>query len=239
MKELNEVNLRVAIENKMTYRQIADEFNVSISTIQYWFKQYDLNTIRGEYKPKPIEKINMEILTQNTDRVFNIDITDISTKIGRDKHSKSTDLAIFTIEIDNTKLAYIIDKRVIHDKDKIGNIMLKLREIFNCNTIVSDKEFKYLETIGFNMFKSNRWNCQTQINDKHYGNLKRWIYPLIKYDKDRLNLNQKEITQNTNLILENYMIQLRNNGYTIIDKTIDRQQQNIIEISNQEVIKNE
>jgi hypothetical protein len=231
--ELNENNLKIAIENKLTYRQIANEFNVSISTIQYWFKQFGLNTIRGNYKPNPQTKINMEIFNQNSDNIFNIDITDVTTKIMRDKHKKSTDLAIFTVEIKNTKLAYIMDKRVIHDKDKICNIMLKLKELFNCDTVVSDKEFKYLETIGFKVFKSNSWNCKTQINDKHYGNLKRWIYPLIKYDKDRLNLNQNEISQNTKLILENYIIQLKNNGYTIIDKTIEnRQQQNIIEISN-------
>jgi hypothetical protein len=101
--------------------------------------------------------------------------------------------------------------------------MLKISQTYDINVACGDKEFSYLNDVGIYYFKSATWNCSKQINEKHFGNLKNWIYPLIQYDKTQLKLKNEDLLKCDNLVFDNYAIQLKNNGYTIIDKRIEYQ----------------
>lgn len=212
--------LEKCIADKMTYRQIADKLGVSVPTIQYWLNRvYHLTTVRGRFKPIPYKPKNVAVIDNTETKAFHIDITEISTQLARPKHKRVTENSIFTVEFDKAKFAFIYNRKAIHNKTLISNIMLQLKNLYDSNIILSDKEFTYLTDVGFKVYKTAKWNCSKQTNEKHYGNLKRWVYPLIKYDKEKLNLTDEDLLENSKIILENYLIQLKNNGYTVIDKT--------------------
>lgn len=214
----------------LTYRELAKHFNVQIGTIQYWFKKLGTTTIYGTYKRQHKVRESLPIYNNgDLSNAFKIDISDLTIKPLYGKHARSTMFAIFTVEIKDSKLAYVLPKTAIHNKTLIGNIMLKLKQRFNCNTVLGDSEFSYLKDNGFDVYKLAKWNCSKQTNDKHYGSLKRWIYSLLMHIKQLLNLTDEELIQNANLVKSIYIQQLTKYGYQVVDLTIGN---NLVEYVN-------
>jgi hypothetical protein len=65
------------------------------------------------------------------------------------------------------------------------------------------------------------WNCSKLINEKHFGNLKTWLYPKLRYYKDMLNLSDDKLMENTQLVKAVYLQCMKNLGFIIEDNTTD------------------
>lgn len=217
---VNLEKLKELREQGLTYRELAQYFGVHPHTIEYWLREVlHITTVRGQFKPKHKPKVEVPIYN-NSDlyNVFHIDISFLTIK--RDsKHKRATLLAMFTLEFKDCKLAYILPKSAIH-KLVIGNILLELKNKYNINIVLGDKQFAFLRELGFEVYKRASWNCSKQVNEKHYGNLKRWIYPLFEHIKRVFKLNDKDLLENPELIKPIYIQELAKRGFRVIDLTI-------------------
>jgi hypothetical protein len=214
---INENELRSKIEDYFTIRDLAKYYECSISTVQYWLRVFNLKTVFSD-KRKLKPKIDMPIATSNFKKGFHIDISDL-TIFPYNKHERSTIFSIFTINIDKVKYAYLYQTTAIHNKVLISNILLNLKSKHNCDVVFSDKEFYYLKDVGFKVYKKATWNCSKLVNEKQFGNLKRWVYCILRKLKRDFKFSNKDLMDNPLMVKNIYITLLKKYGFQVIDNS--------------------
>lgn len=203
------------IEKGYSLRDLAKTLNCSVATIRYWLKVHGLTTIFQQYR-KPIEKPKREIpIANNVNNALWIDITDLSIKAQKGKHLRSVGIKCLHGVYGNKKYAIMFKESL--DKARLIEYVKILLNLTKAQKVIADKEFHVLNEI-IQTYRIAKWNCSKQLNEKHFGGLKTKAYPIFRYIKKTLGLNDNQLLANETLVYSIYKAILERHGYTIIEK---------------------
>jgi len=219
---IDKTKLQELIQLGFSQHKIARLYGVRLSTVQYWLKKYGLRTIYQRYKPIHKPKVSMPIYDQSLEgkTVMHIDFTTVSFKPKRLKKSRHNGYWILTVVI--TRDSLVLDRLAfitrVKAKDIVMRIIPHVIKAYNVDLCLADKEFAYLNEI-IPTYKSAKWNCARQYNEKVHGGLKAQIYPYLMFVKDVLGLSDDDLKENIKLVLRVYKVYLQRNNWKIFDMT--------------------